>query len=247
MNPDEVAIKTSAQNDIEDINLFSQECPVRFIITKEALREGWDCSFAYILGIIPNVNSNTGVTQLVGRILRQPFARKSGIKELDESYVYYSKGDTRQMLEKVATGFRNEGLEDLVTKLKFRDHEEINPTKTVGIRKEFREKFRNSFYLPVWLMVDNNNTKRRFNYEIDIKPDINLEKYTLSEDFITKLERSLSEETKERKAFAITLDIESKTTFIEEQFQGNGKDGGNIDYLTRRLNEIVDNPFYPEQ
>jgi len=243
VNPDEVAIKTSAQNDIEDINLFSQECPVRFIITKEALREGWDCSFAYILGIIPNVNSNTGVTQLVGRILRQPFAKKSGIKELDESYVYYSKGDTRQMLEKVATGFRNEGLEDLVTKLKFRDHEEINPTKTVGIRKEFSEKFRNSFYLPVWLMVDNNNTKRRFNYEIDIKPDINLEKYTLSEDFITKLERSLSEETKERKAFAITLDVESKTTFIEEQFQANGKAGGNIDYLTRRLNEIVDNPF----
>lgn len=35
---------------------------------KEALREGWDCSFAYILGIIPNVGSNTGVTQLVGRI-----------------------------------------------------------------------------------------------------------------------------------------------------------------------------------
>jgi len=68
VNPDEIAIKTSSQNDIEDVNLFSQNCPVRYIITKEALREGWDFSFAYILGIIPNVNSNTGVTQLVGRI-----------------------------------------------------------------------------------------------------------------------------------------------------------------------------------
>jgi type III restriction enzyme len=126
VNPDEIAIKTSSQNDIEDVNLFSQDCPIRFIITKEALREGWDFSFAYILGIIPNVNSNTGVTQLVGRILRQPYAKKSGVKELDESYVYYTKGDTREILDRVSTGFKNEGLEDLVTKLKVRDNEAIN-------------------------------------------------------------------------------------------------------------------------
>ena len=107
MNPDEIGIKTSSQNDIEDVDLFSSDCPVRYLITKEALREGWDCSFAYILGVIPNVNSDTGITQLVGRILRQPNARKTGVKELDESYVYYSKGDTRQMLEKVSAGFRN--------------------------------------------------------------------------------------------------------------------------------------------
>lgn len=73
-------------------------------------------------GIIPNVNSNTGVAQLVGRILRQPYAKKSGVKELDESYVYYTKGDTREILDRVSTGFKNEGLEDLVTKLKVRDN-----------------------------------------------------------------------------------------------------------------------------
>ncbi|MCD4735891.1 MAG: DEAD/DEAH box helicase family protein [Bacteroidales bacterium] len=243
VNPDEVAIKTSSQNDIEDINLFSQNCPIRFIITKEALREGWDFSFAYILGIIPNVNSNTGVTQLVGRILRQPFAKKLGIKDLDESYVYYSKGDTRNILDRVSTGFKNEGLEDLVTKLKFRDNEDINATKTVKIKKDVREQFQNSFYLPVWLMVDEEENKRRFNYTIDIKPKIDYISYNLSEDFLSKLEGSLSNETKERKAFAITLDYESKASFVEENSQGNGKAEINIDYLTRRLNETIDNPF----
>ena len=75
VNPDEVAIKSSSQNDIENIDLFSPDCPIRFIITKEALTEGWDCSFAYTLGIIPNAASNTSVTQLIGRILRQPRAK----------------------------------------------------------------------------------------------------------------------------------------------------------------------------
>lgn len=243
VNPDEIAIKTSSQNDIEDVNLFSQDCPVRYIITKEALREGWDFSFAYILGIIPNVNSNTGVTQLVGRILRQPFARKSGVKELDESYVYYTKGDTREILDRVSTGFKNEGLEDLVTKLKFRDNETINATKTIKIKKEFSEKFQNSFYLPVWLMVDKNGSKRRFNYESDIKPKIDFTKVALNEEFLTKLENSLSFETKERKAFTITLDDSSKASFIEEQSQINGKAEVNIEYLTRRLSELIENPF----
>jgi len=241
--PDEIAIKTSSQNDIEDINLFSQDCPIRYIITKEALREGWDFSFAYILGIIPNVNSNTGVTQLVGRILRQPFARKTGIKELDESYVYYTKGDTREVLDKVSVGFKNEGLEDLVTKLKFRDNETINATKTVKIKKELSEKFQNSFYLPVWVMVYKNGFKRRFSYELDIKPKLDFTKVELNDEFLTKLENSLSNETKERKAFAITLDDSSKTTFVEEQSQTNGKAEINIDYFTLRLNEIIENPF----
>jgi len=243
VNPDEIAIKTSSQNDIEDVNLFSQDCPVRFIITKEALREGWDFSFAYILGIIPNVNSNTGVTQLVGRILRQPFARKSGVKELDESYVYYTKGDTREILDRVSTGFKNEGLEDLVTKLKFRDNETINATKTVKIKKEFSEKFQNSFYLPVWLMVDKSGIKRCFNYESDIKPKVDFTKLELNDEFLSNLEKSLSNETKERKAFAITLDDSSKASFVEEQSQTNGKAEINIDYLTRRLNELIENPF----
>ncbi len=243
VNPDEIAIKTSSQNDIEDINLFSHDCPIRFIITKEALREGWDFSFAYILGIIPNVNSNTGVTQLVGRILRQPFARKTGIKELDESYVYYTKGDTREILNRISAGFKNEGLEDLVTKLKFRDNESINATKTVKIKKEFSEKFRNSFYLPVWLMVDKKGSKRSFNYERDIKSRLDFTKIELNNEFLTKLKKSLSNETKERKAFAITLNDSSKTSFVAEQIQSKGKAEINIDYLTRRLNESIENPF----
>lgn len=87
---DEVAVKSSEKDDIEGINLFARNCPIRYIITKQALQEGWDCLFAYVLTILTNPSSRNNLTQLVGRILRQPFARKTRIRELDESYVSVS-------------------------------------------------------------------------------------------------------------------------------------------------------------
>lgn len=45
---DQIAIATGENNEITKLNLFAPECPVRYIITVQALREGWDCSFAYI-------------------------------------------------------------------------------------------------------------------------------------------------------------------------------------------------------
>lgn len=242
VNPDEVAIKTSAQNDIEDVNLFSQTCPVRFIITKEALREGWDCSFAYILGIIPNVNSDTSITQLIGRILRQPNAKKTGVKELDESYVYYCKGDTRAMLERVAAGFKNEGLEDLVSKVKIEDNKDVNRSKTVGIKNEYR-KYCSAFYLPVWVMVQDNNKRRRFSYEMDIKPYLNFLNFKITDEQIDKIKNSLSAELMERSGYKITIDSASKTAYEEERSTISEEGQINIDYLTRRYSELIENPF----
>ncbi|MCL5611836.1 MAG: hypothetical protein M1485_04680 [Chloroflexi bacterium] len=216
VNPDEVAVKTSSQNDIEDVNLFSPDCPVRFIITKEALREGWDCSFAYILGVIPNVNSDTSITQLIGRILRQPNAKKTGVSELDESYVYYAKGDTREMIERVSDGFKNEGLEDLITKVQVQNNDQVNPVKTVRVKKEFSKKYSNAFYLPVWVMVDEMKGKRRFSYDMDIKSGLPLGEFLPSNEQLDRIKESLSDENKERTAFVFTLDEESKVKIFDE-------------------------------
>ena len=87
------------------------------------------------------------------RILRQPNAKKTGIKDLDESYAYYVKDDSGQILDRVPTGFKNEGLEDLITKIKFSDNDEINKTKKVKIRSEYRSKYENVFYLMQFIYV----------------------------------------------------------------------------------------------
>ncbi len=239
----EIAIKTSSQNDIEDEDLLTRDNERRYIITKEALREGWDCPFAYLLGIIPNVGSNTGVTQLVGRILRQPYARKTKVKELDESYVYYFRGNTRVMLERVTAGFKNEGLEDLTINIKAADNESINETKSVKIKKALKKKYANAFYLPVWLFVLNDRVKRKFSYNIHIKPHLDFANFKLKTELVVRIKNSLSNQTIERKGFSISLDDKSKTTHKEETEEIYLRDELNVNYFTRRLNEVVENPF----
>lgn len=72
-----IAIKTSETDDIEGIDLLDPGCPVEWIITKSALQEGWDCPFAYVLVSLNNTGSQQSMTQLVGRVLRQPYAEKT--------------------------------------------------------------------------------------------------------------------------------------------------------------------------
>ena len=79
IQPDEIAVKTSEKDELKEVDdiggLLTRDCKIRYIITKLALQEGWDCSFAYVLVILTNPSSKNSLTQLVGRILRQPFSR----------------------------------------------------------------------------------------------------------------------------------------------------------------------------
>jgi type III restriction enzyme len=246
INPEAIAIKSSIQNDIEDVDLFSPDCEIRYIITKEALREGWDCSFAYLLGIIPNVNSNTAVTQLVGRILRQPFAHKTGVKDLDESYVYFTKGDTIKILKSIDTGFKQEGLEDLISGVSVSGGAGKSEYKEVRIKQEFKKAYTSSFYLPVWVMVNvnkNNDEKRKFSYDYDIKPYLDYHALVVDTAFIEEMKSALSAERNDRRAIIVGLTGESKVKYIGETIEINTINEVNIDYLTRRYTEIVENPF----
>ena len=68
---EEIRIKLADNDEIGDEDLFDKLCPVRYIITKDALKEGWDCSFAYVLAILSNTKGKTALTQFIGRVLRQ--------------------------------------------------------------------------------------------------------------------------------------------------------------------------------
>ena len=243
INADQIAIKTSSQNDIEDVDLFDSECPVRFIITKEALREGWDCSFAYILGIIPNVQSDTSVTQIIGRILRQHNAKKTGVKELDESYVYFSRGEVKEMVQRVQAGFKSEGLEDLSGHIGVDTKGTVaTRTKRVRIKKKY-QKFEPAFYLPVWLMMDKGGKKRRFSYEVDVNASLDFSNYALSQEAVKSLHDSMSKETQRRTGRAITLDSDSKETDREERIEVSQESEVDIDHLTRLYTDSVGNAF----
>lgn len=82
----EIAIATGAQRELDGINLLDANCPIRYVITVDALREGWDCPFAYVLCSLQNLRSNTAVEQLLGRVLRMPYAKKRKSRALNRAY-----------------------------------------------------------------------------------------------------------------------------------------------------------------
>lgn len=81
-----IRIATGEQRELDNVNLFDPACEVDFIITVEALKEGWDCSFAYVFCSLANVQSATSAEQLLGRVLRMPYAERRKDVRLNKAY-----------------------------------------------------------------------------------------------------------------------------------------------------------------
>src|SRR5690606_28868834 len=86
--PEQIKIATGDQRQLDDVDLFDPTCQVRVIVTKDALKEGWDCSFAYVLCSLTQQRSGTAIEQLLGRVLRMPYARKRTQDELNRAYAH---------------------------------------------------------------------------------------------------------------------------------------------------------------
>jgi len=87
---EKIAIATGAQRELDSLNLFNPSCSVDFIITVEALKEGWDCSFAYVLCSVANIGSAIDIEQLLGRVLRMPYAEERSQPALNRAYTHVS-------------------------------------------------------------------------------------------------------------------------------------------------------------
>ena len=107
---EQIAIKTSTVNELNGVDLLSKNCPIRYIITVNALKEGWDCPFAYILASLANKNSRVDVEQIVGRILRQPYTRQHAAGVLNFSFVYTCSQNFYGTLENIVAGLNAAGF-----------------------------------------------------------------------------------------------------------------------------------------
>ena len=106
----EIAIKTGDKDELKNVDLMSPDCPIRYIITVNALKEGWDCPFAYVLATVANRTSVVDVEQILGRVLRLPYTRKNKSEVLNLSYVITSSADFHQTVEKVVDGLNSAGF-----------------------------------------------------------------------------------------------------------------------------------------
>ncbi len=108
---DQIAIATGDNNEITNIDLFAPECSIRYIITVQALREGWDCSFAYILCTVAEQVGATAVEQILGRVLRQPNAQAKKHAELNRAYTFATSLHFAQTANNLADALIQNGFE----------------------------------------------------------------------------------------------------------------------------------------
>ena len=90
----QVKVATGTQRELDGLNLAARDCVVRFIITVQALREGWDCPFAYVLCSVQSIRSATAVEQLLGRVLRMPYAARRTRPALNKAYAHVTETET---------------------------------------------------------------------------------------------------------------------------------------------------------
>lgn len=109
---EQIKIKTANINELKGIDLMSPDCPVRYIITINALKEGWDCPFAYILASLADRSSAVDVEQILGRVLRQPYVQKHAATLLNISFVLTASAKFSDTLNNIVAGLQSSGFSE---------------------------------------------------------------------------------------------------------------------------------------
>ncbi|QFY42677.1 restriction endonuclease subunit R [Candidatus Methylospira mobilis] len=171
----QIRIKLADNNEMRDDDLFDKFCPVRYIITKDALKEGWDCSFAYVLAILSNTRGQTALTQFIGRVLRQPYALETSIPALNQCYVYCDNADVNSAAKGIKQGLEDEGMGDVSDQIVAGSGQATGKEKVTLKRKE---KYKGTkIFLPS-LNVIRNGKPVSFDYHADILADIQWDDYS---------------------------------------------------------------------
>ena len=131
-----IAVATGKKRDLDSIDLFDRDCPIEHVITVQALKEGWDCSFAYVFCTISRVRDATNVEQLLGRVIRMPYARRRRAPDLNSAWAFVSEptfGEAaRGLTDKlVGMGFDEEEVRDHVETESLLDDDDL-----FGLREE---------------------------------------------------------------------------------------------------------------
>ena len=235
----EIAVKTAETNELaqpENQDLLSPTNRVRAIITKQALQEGWDCPFAYLLCSLAASSNLNAVTQLVGRILRQPHASKTGSAALDECHVVTHHAETAEVIAAVKDGLERDGLGDLVLEVGSQDSGDPPKSRRLLRRARFAKK---EIYLPR-VMVEDGAAVREIDYETDILSRIDWRGFDLRPIAArVPLNAQLAENQLQR----ITI-TDGDDPFTGESVSGDSEAlRFDAAYAVRTILDIVPNPF----
>ena len=231
---DAVAVQSSSSRELDGIkDLQSEYTQIRWIITQAALMEGWDCPFAYLLVILDNIQAKRAITQLVGRVMRQPGAQRTGREPLDQCYVYCQNTDVGEAVQFVKVGLEQEGMTGL--------DDDVRSIQSVNIKMvtiEMRERFRNeNIFLPKVLHTDGNGGWIDLDYQRHILPGLNLDAVGSHDP-----QAAQPDVPRSQRANVDLIDGAMPTEYHDPQELYLDKTA-RISWYARRISDIMPNPF----
>ena len=240
--PAAIKAKTSAHDELKDEELLSETSAVRFIITQRALQEGWDCPFVYILTILSNSQATLALSQLIGRILRQPYAQRSSQPTLNSSYVFCRHKTVADVVKHIKHGLQKEGMEDeLVNQLihtKLDDKDDNQPKKITAKRNPaFQD---TEIYLPQ-ILHQSSSGWRKFIYQEDILQHLDFEDILFRNKDIIDLNHH-----QEPKVYNFEYNLGGDPAEISagvSPHQPHPLSSVDFVVMSARLSEIIPNPF----
>ncbi|WP_423907257.1 DEAD/DEAH box helicase [Candidatus Spongiihabitans sp.] len=227
----QIRIQSAEHKELEGEDLLSEASSVRWIITKDALKEGWDCSFAYILALLDNTTATTAMTQMVGRVMRQPHARNiEKSNALNRCFIYCYNKDVGEAVEGVKAGLEKEGLTGLGDSI--RGHGDNGAPEKITVKRRGKYK-RLKIFLPQVLHKQGMRW-RTIDYDRDILSAVNWGK--IDGGAAVKLDdKDITREIK------TTLDIQGQGEVSEESLDTG--ESLSLDYFVRRLTDMIPNPW----
>lgn len=114
VSADFIKIKSSSNDEIASIpDLDDHSVEVRYLLTKRALMEGWDCKSVYLVVLINQIGADITNIQLVGRGLRQPYQYYFPKQSLNAISVLTNSSKHSQSINKLKSFLEEKGLSDL--------------------------------------------------------------------------------------------------------------------------------------
>ncbi len=242
--PEQIKVKSAEMDELKGENLLSEYSHVRYIITKDALREGWDCPFAYILAVLSKTTAATALTQMIGRVIRQPDAKVTSMTSLNECYVFTFDQEVQVAVDHVRRGLEEEGMGDLAASVRVMGVGSMAAARrdTIRRRKEFAGL---RIFLPRILSRHYATGKwRQFDYDRDLLRYLNWSQFSFTNNAsFTPDEKSAIERTMVRVSIE-DMDKSDDTKplkieTIEEEVEPE------IDFpaLVRLLLDVIPNPW----
>jgi type III restriction enzyme len=108
---EQIARATGGDRELEGVDILAPNCPIRYVITVYALREGWDCPFAYVLCSVAEMSSGTAVEQILGRVMRLPYIRRKQHDGLNLAYAFAASTNFGLVAQSLVDGLVQNGFD----------------------------------------------------------------------------------------------------------------------------------------